>query len=491
MKKILLGICGLALCGAGMMYVSSCALQKGPLSPNTTLLGANSGHQGAPQYITFEAGSPNPSTSPMAVSKTVNIYMTTSLNPTTVNSGNVKVKTPADDALSETDYTYVVVTYDAGTKCIRLWPDPAHNSGFWDDNKRYRWELTTGITSASGAPLDGNTNGIAEGDAFDSVTRAFYTGAPGGTAYTNSGTITITGLTLASPIGPYNLMIGNAGDVPIQWAAGVPSYVTLTVTFNRPVDQDTVWVDDSHIHSNLVFQDSAGTAVTPVAGSVTRTASSITAAFSLQPSSRYMMLAHGGLNGIRSRYQIDTLLKGYQEHGFFFDGNGTGHGAEASDDTLPVYITTQKADATTFLAPTLSSCTYGSRRWTVTFTTPSGNNKMDPGSLSGNIQLISGDSASFDVTDQDHVFGAITPDSITFDIATNTAYVYVPMHFITHLNDGAGDFAYLKVMLLHNLRSQDGIYFDGTQPPDGVGGLVTDDEITGNGGATAAKIYSY
>jgi hypothetical protein len=490
MKRLALSALCAVLCGAGLIYLSACAQQKSPLSPNPALLGANTGRDSGLTALLDGFI--------MSQNSILRIQMSQPVDPVTVNASTVKVYQIADDGLSEAAYAYFVFSYDAASRRINIAPDPNHNSGNWDNNKNYRLELTAGITNIVGQALDGNGNQLAEGTAFDNFTRDFAIGTPAAGATYSLFPIRLTTVTLQAPNGPFSLYASNtsqnAGNVQTQYSPGVPSYVTLTATFSDNLDQSTVWVDDSTLHANLSLLDSSNNPAPVVAGSVTRTANSITAAFNLQPASRYAFKIVGGTNGVRSSQEPwEKVLRGR-----YFAGQlgaltlGYTYAAEAIDGTLPSYIDTQQANGADSTPPTLGLCYYQAswtpNYWRLMFSL-SGSRTLDPATLTtANFYLVSGSSQNFDPTDPNQNYNVIIPAKVEYDPGFNEVDLYMPSQFPTRLSDGGGNFAWVKVMVLHTVKSLDGIGFDGNG--DGAGGMADDDQIYGDNGANARKFYS-
>jgi hypothetical protein len=69
--------------------------------------------------------------------------------------------------------------------------------------------------------------------------------------------------------------------------------------------------------------------------------------------------------------------------------------------------------------------------------------------------------------------GAMVPKDIIYDIAGNTVYVYVPDDFIAPMS--GYNYAYVKVLISHNIRSADGLYLDGNG--DGVATQDYNDDL--------------
>jgi hypothetical protein len=395
--------------------------------------------------------------------------------------------------LTETAYP-VAFSYDAASKALVIAPSAAVN-GLWANNKYYRVVMTPGIKSLAGNQLDGNGNGIAESAEFDSGSWAFFTGTPvanylnlfslrlstlNATFYDNgSGTTTTASFVgLGAGLGRIN--------------AALP--VTVTAYFNQVLDPSSVYAATTALNANVAFTDSTGAVVAPT--SVTLTANNQTLQIyfaSLAPNMLYQLVFKGGLTGLRgSQEPWRPLLRGA-----YFDGNNL-CGAEAADNSKPRYLQTCRADGSVATAPYAnnSDVTYNAgssfRRWEIVFHAPS-SGIMDASTLtSGNLILYSGNSPAFTTNNSGaNILNVIPAKDIVYDATVNTAYVYMPDTFVASSSDTIGGyFAYVKVMVTHNVKSTDGLSFDGSG--DGVGsGTPSDDHLYGdaNSGNLAPRIY--
>jgi hypothetical protein len=238
MKRLLLMFAIAGLCGTAGLYLASCASQKGPLSPNTTLLGGSSGSSAKlPTASLLATGTP------AKVSRTVQVQFTAAMDPSSLNSSTVQLWNPTTDGLNETSYGFFSLSYDAANRILNISPDPNHNSGFWDDNTYYEIVITTGVRSLSGKPLDSNGNGIAESGEFDNFHASFYTGAP---VFTPPALLTavyntapITGGISATDSNHATTSFGTSGGYAGNFAVAAP--VTITASFGlMDVDQSTI-----------------------------------------------------------------------------------------------------------------------------------------------------------------------------------------------------------------------------------------------------------
>jgi hypothetical protein len=485
----------LGLMGAGVVYLTSCAAQKGPLSPNTGLLNYNSASTGLPVVkSTFPATLVGTA---IAVSQTVQVTFNMSMNPASFNTSTVQMFAQSVDGFSETAYPNYTLRYDATGKTLFISPLASYNSGFWADHTTFRLLLTTGVTSISGASLDGNRNGIAEGAAFDNTFTWFYTGAamltPGyanvnayaSTNFETTAALNVTGLSVnyysvnadgTTSTATASLATANLAGI----AAALP--VTITAVFNNRLDLATAWVSATALAPAFVLTDANGTPVAPTSVTLTGNNDTMQAVFmgGLSPNTKYKMMIKGGLSGLRSSDEA-ILAPGYSgvlmRHSYF-SGKGNGY-AQASDDTKYRYLFTTASAFTVTAAnepPQVSGVTYDStnRRFVVVFNTFSGNNKMDSSTLNiSNIQLLLNANNSAAVTGSGS--GSALPKNLVYDIASNTLYVYVPDHFSPNP-------AYFQVLISHNVRDASGLYLDGSR--DGISSLDYNDDVLAGDGYT-------
>jgi hypothetical protein len=510
MKRFISALACLGLATAGVIYLASCAAQKGPLSPNTSLVSPASVSTGLPQVASI---TPAMGGAAISVSQTVRVKFNLPMNPATLNTGTVLMYTMSTDGLSETQYTAYTVSYDAALRTMSIAP----SATYWADNTRYRVVLTTGIQSITGAPLDGNQNGRAEDAAFDNFMASFITGAPTAPIYINivslvNGGGPQTPLQVLSITANY-YTVGAGGTtsaaVGVSMAnnlAGIAAAlpVTITATFDHQLDPATAWASTTALAPAFVFTDMNGTPVAPTSVTLTAGNTAIQAVFmgGLTASTKYKMSIKGGLTGLRSTNEPWQRLVRY----CYFDGNGQNkipnNIAEASDDTLPLYLTTNGGSFSTVVTtpPTIAAVadvTYDSsanRRWVIVFTSPSGNTKMDPTTLNAaNIQLLANNSVGSGTDfSLGQVTSVVTPKDIVYDVAApgtankSTLYVYMPDKFWSTQKNGAGGYLNFKILISHNVRSADGLYFDGNG--DGISSQdFNDDYFSGNG----AKNNSY
>jgi hypothetical protein len=506
MKRFISALTCLGLAVVGMVYMSACAAQKGPLSPSTSLVSPTSASTGLPQVssVSFTSGAT------ISVSQTARVVFNLAMNPASFNTGTVQIYTQSTDGFSEAAYTGYTVSYDATIRTLFIAPSPA----YWSDNTVYRIVLTTGITSITGAQLDGNLNSKAEAAAFDNFITSFKTGVPTAPAYGNINSLVSGGGPLA-PISATTLVInyytvaadgqtsqatatltGNLSGI----AASLP--VTITASFDHRLDVATAWASATALAPAFTFATSAGTAVAPTSVTLTSGNMAIQMEFmsGLAASTKFQIGIKGGLTGLRSANESNLNLLRY----CYFDGDGDGK-AEATDDTEPLYLTTNGGSFSTVITtppyinlagdiaytsgvtnPSGNGPTSG--YWTIAFTTPSGNGKMDASTLNAaNIQILgSTSSGNFGLS---QVFSVVTPKDIVYDVATNKVYVYMPDKFWSTQGNGTNGYLYFKVLINHNVRSSDGLYFDGNG--DGVSSQdFNDDKFYGNGSTNSVYIYT-
>ncbi|NTV52208.1 MAG: hypothetical protein HGA76_04245, partial [Candidatus Firestonebacteria bacterium] len=434
-----------------------------------------------------------------SVSQTVSVIFDRPMNPAAFNAATVTLYKISDTGLSEAAYAYYALQYEPQLKTLNIKPDPSHNTGFWDDNSRYRVALSPGLTTLSGASLDGNSNNIAEDAAFDTYHFSFGVGTPAGSAVyanilggngplqslrissvtidgfkgTNAGGTTVT-VTSASLV---NGISGIASSLP----------VTLTATFNMRLDVATAWAGPATIPAVITFTDSNGTPVAPTSVTLTTNNTAIRGFFAsgLAANTRYLLSIKGGLSGLRSSNENSQPLMRY----VYFSGKSRNY-ASASDDTPLITIdTTAGTYATAGTPPTVSTATIlfdsANGRYVVPFTTVSGNGKMDASTLNtSNLKLmINSYSSTFSLQSTQ---GQVPPKDIVYDVVANTVYVYIPDDFIIPVDEGYS-YAYFKIFISHNIRSADGLYLDG----DGNGVAsqdYKDDVFTGNSGNSGVQI---
>lgn len=344
MKRFISAIVCLGLAAAGTVYMSSCAAQKGPLSPNTNLLNPASSSTGLPQVssISWTSGAA------IGVSQTVRVQFNLAMNPASFSTSTVKVYTQDTYGVGEATYSNYTVSYNATLRTLFIAPSP----DFWADNTWYRVVLTTGITSIAGAQLDGNKNQRAEDQAFDNFMATFATGsAPVGTGYGNI----YNSVSGGGPLGPLAISslvlnyytVGAGGTTSTSGAvtvtgniAGIAAAlpVTITATFSQRLDVNTAWASDTSLAPAFVFTDSNGTPVAPTSVTLTSGNTAIQAEFmnGLPASTKFQLIIKGGLNGLRSADEDNLILMRH----LYFDGNGPNkypNGiAEAADDSMPL-----------------------------------------------------------------------------------------------------------------------------------------------------------
>ena len=491
-----------SLVGIAALLLAACAAQKGPLSPSTSLINPTSVGTGYPRVVSVA-----PVGAAMAVSQTVRVVFNMAMNPSSFNQATVAITKEDVSGLSEAAYTFYTLQYEPQLKTLFIKPDPAHNSGFWDDNAYYRLALSPSLASVTGAQLDGNSNNLPEGAAFDTFHAALYTGTPSAPGYSNIPTNggPLTAFKLSSVLVEYyvadaagnttqasdSIGTGNLGQV----AASLP--VTVTATFDHRLDP-TTWIGATTLPSAISFTDANGTAVVPTNVTLTAGNTAILAHFAsgLSPNTSYQVYIKGGLTGLRSSNEVFEPLMRY----LYFSGKGHDY-ASAADDTPVIHIFTTGGAWTNPAAstpPTVNKTNVvwdsTNRRYVIPFTTTSGNHKMDESTLnSANLKLMmyvpdlliaSAPGVNFSLQEAQ---GSLLPKDIVYDLAFNTVYVYVPNDFIP---PRAGyDYAWFKVFIGHNIRSADGLYFDGNG--DGVATQdYNDDVFTGNAGPFAIKCYN-
>ncbi|MCK5241266.1 hypothetical protein KAR34_02325 [bacterium] len=490
MKKLLAIALTLGLCGAAAIYLSSCAQLSGPLSPELTLLSANS--QTADKRMPTVGGT----TAPGSVSDTAKVYFIESgssprmaMDPNTLNTSTVLVYTQNDDGLGETLYSYTV-SYNATNKEITITP----SGGTWTDDKHYHVVITTGCQSMSNIALDGNGNRIPESETFDNVHFYFSLGsaitAPGYTSANKE--LQVTARVEANGFGPSTLNFGGSAVGNVRAAY---SYVTITVVLsvsggtddpNIAYDTSTFFPGGTSLHSNIELIDSAGNVPSVVSTSNTTSVYSNDALIivlqNVPANIFYELKIKGGTNGIRS--SSGAAL--YVNKPLYLDGDGDGK-AEANDDTKVANFGTAQADNTDIPRlcvslvtpdPNLnSSSPIGQRRIQVSFTITSfyGTGTLDPATITNqNFRLIN---------ENPNPDEAFLPTALELDNSTPGApvvYVYVPLAFEGNYGNGSRS----VTLLVRNVKTNDGAQSmamdqdtdHGTGDPTGDGVAGTDED---------------
>jgi len=446
MKKISVGALLLVLAGIG--YLTSCALQQNPLSPVTPLTGTENANAVKMPTVTSFTG-------PAATTDPVEITFSMAMNASTFTTATVQVWYKTDD-YNEAQYTEFSLSYNAALKRLTISPTGTNNE--WVTDRRYRVELSTGIQSLTGDQLDGNGNAIAEDNAFDKYNNQFSLGSPTTSVYTFAA-LSVLSAQVEWNGGSGSIATGNLGGV-----AAAYSYVTITVQFSDDVNQSTVFVDHTTLHSNLGFvNDATQDAVGPVDVSMTAE-NIIRAVFQLSPNTRYKLTLQGGVSGIRSSDESTShnLLRNR-----YFDGDGDSR-AEAADKAERYIMTLDSNNTTASTSPPTAFASYSSanRCWTITFTVPSPSNAMDTTTLTtSNIQMIATYDTSYNVQAKAMV------------LASNgtIVYLYVPDSFYPG-KSGYGPNVNMVIKISRYVKSADGVYLDGDG--DGVGGTEDDDYVS-------------
>lgn len=470
MRKLIVSLITLGLLGSGMVYLTSCAKQAGPLSPSVNMLGvSNADNHRLPQVTSWN--------NPSGVSGTAQVIFNIPMDAASfVKGSTVAIFTPDNDqATTESQYTAYSLAYNATSKTLYIIPD----NNQWTDNKYYRLVLTTGIRSALGTQFDGNANNIAEDNAFDQKMYQFWIGSPTGVGYV-LGDLTITGATMDQGAGPASIMSGYYfGDINYY------NYVTFTVTFSSNMDSPgetyPLWGGGNVLPSWVSFRDANGAALTPVYVGMTTTAAgryndAIQVAFNFQPNTKYLMRLYSGLNGPRSTGNPTFPL----ERGRYLDLDGGG--AEQNEFMRDMAFQTMQSvgplaqvyvdDITT---EGLNNTTPpGVRRFVVAYVVPTGIGQLDPATVNtSNFKVF--------YNSQEVLLNGIELDQTT-NPGAPVVYLYLPLHFV---NASTG-YKTVRVWVSRNVQSSDGIKVD--QNGDGVTGTLADDYSAEFSGTS---VYNY
>ncbi len=465
-KKLLGGLAVVGLCAGAALYLSSCAQQAGPLSPDLGLLNASS--------TTAEKKLPTATiTGPGSVSQTATVQFSIPMNASTINTSNVQVYQQSTDGLSET-----LIAYSVGYNAASMQAIITPSGGVWGTDARYHIIAGIGCQSVTGNQLDGNGNNIPESGEFDNEHGVFTFGAvpanftnPAAVVIADSVTITANGFAGTLTPGSY------LGSVP-----AVYSYVTITVNLalvggtsdpNFLFDSGSYFQDATTLHSNVRITDINGTVLTPVQVVVYGAQNqSLQIVLSLQPGTKYLVGLKGGINGIRTPLALGTMaiVKGLR-----FDGNNNGI-AEASDDWKTATIMTANVDNSALPRLTVSGlATYSDtlRRFAITFniTTGVGTGTLDPATVN-NSTFVLIDTDDYDAGG-DEPNKPIIPTSIELDNSTPSApvvYVYIPYKFSTDTGDNHRHI--VELIVSPNVKTAEGLPLDTTN--DGVNGQPND-----------------
>ncbi|MCK5219243.1 hypothetical protein KAR10_06970 [bacterium] len=443
---------------AGAVFISSCAKQQGPLSPDTSLIGIeNSNATSMPKVI----GSNITGGGTLEPAQELWIDFDMDMDAASFSSSTVKIYymllrgSAPDEYVDETEYVNVGISYNSDCKRLILKPV----SGTWSNNTAFRVLLTNGVKNRNGRALDGNANNIAEVNAFDRYTKAFNVGIPSEPGF----------IYAMAPFDISAITVNAGGTTGVaydltgtMYTDNVPAhyrYITITVQFAGRVDE----VSGQTCGDGLLMDDTNNIQVTPIR--VERFSNSLTANYSLVDENVYKVILSGGINGLRSGYLHAHL--NVPVRGRYFDGNNNGI-AEASDD-LVRYFTTRSGISDMITPPTVSSVTYREdlRRWRVVFAVPtliSGNDRMDAATLTvNNLQMR----ATYNLESYN-----IQPKNIEFD-GSKTVDVFVPDAFYPSLDYASPA---VHMVISRNVKSVEGLYLDGSG--DAVGGQSNDDFIS-------------
>ncbi len=447
MKKIILGVAALSLVGASVMYMSSCAIKQGPLSPNTNQVSSTDSRSAAMPAVT------NFTTGLLSLTGEIRVVFDKKMNPNTLTTGTVLIhyKHVAADNTTEAPYTAFSITYVDELKTLILRPTDVAG---WRDNTRYRIQLMHGVASAAGVPLDGNNNNINDGNVLDDYHNQFYTSsAPMTETSYNLSNLTLLSVLVQADIGGvgnYNISkLTNHGNVPASY-----TYVTITASFQISGIPANL---DPSASMALANVDAGGAAPTVISSTVV--ADQIILVVTLSPASRYELTMLGGLSGIRSSSATTEELN----RGMYFARGGTSNSKAEANDKYEVYLSTSAADNTAITYPDINAQSYsgGSRWFRVRFT-----EEMDLTTLTNaNIQLIG--NYSGDVYN-------IVPKliDIVTEVSTNdTVYVYLPDRFYPADYTQTPSVG-VKILVRRYVKSAAGQYFD----DNGDGVVLTDDD---------------
>ncbi len=471
MKNLFTKALCFGLCGASLVFLASCAAQKGTLSPNTSLIGAN--NAGSTSLPTITAV-----TTPGGVYNKLFVDFSADMDPASINSTTVKLfqlydVTGTVTYSDENEVTNVTLSYDGNSRRLTI----VSSTGSWPSNTQYRLNITNGVRSLTGRPLDGNGNGIAESVDFDYYTATFTLGgAPVGTyAYA-------TGPLQASSIDVYwnlpgggsssgNLLSGNVANVSQFY-----TNVTITVVFNKAVDDLTLNNNKNTLITNAV----TGANVTPISNSIAGSGvwpRQVDFFYTLEATSKYKLTIKGGLTGYRTRTDKASSTDKAPLFGRYFDGSTKGvvgtavNGvAEASDDLVREFTTGTATGANTPVV-TVGTVTQGTRKLIVPFNvTPlvvdatNSKARLDETTITpANFQLfvVVTTPAAFVGTYQ------IPVKQLVFN-GTTTVDVYLPDTF--YPGNGTSYQVYVKV--LPGLKSVEGLMLDANS--NNIGGETAD-----------------
>lgn len=469
-KKLLGGLAVVGLCAGAALYLSSCAQQAGPLSPDLGLLNASS--------TTAESELPTATiVAPASVSQTAVVQFDIPMNAATINASNIQVLQQSVDGLSELPVA-CSVAYNAAAMQAIITPG---GGGTWVENNRFHIIVGIGCQSVTGSQLDGNGNNIAEAAEFDNRHGIFTFG--------------VVPTNFTSPFGVVQAYFGitvTAGSSTFFMEPGVATggitaaynYVTITVGFNLfgaalddpafAFDSGSFFTTATSLSPNVVITNVNGAAVTPISVAVSGSRNEVlTIVLSLQPASKYFFSLKGGMNGIRSPLALSTMavVKGLR-----FDGNYNGI-AEASDDWKTATIMTSDADNNPVQGFTVNAANtdyeVALRRIKVVFDIPAmiGSGTLNPSTVN---------SSTFILIDEEDLDAAgneppkpIIPTSIQLNNTIPSApevYLYIPEKFSSDTGDNHDHT--VRLIVTPGVLTAEGLAMDNNG--DGVLGMPND-----------------
>lgn len=460
-KKLLGGLAVVGLCAGAALYLSSCAQQAGPLSPDLGLLNASS--------TTAESELPTATiVAPASVSQTAVVQFDIPMNAATINASNIQVLQQSVDGLSELPVA-CSVAYNAAAMQAIITPG---GGGTWVENNRFHIIVGIGCQSVTGSQLDGNGNGIPEAAEFDNRHGIFTFGTPP-VNFTAPGCVQI-----------FNVDVNGTGLLAGGFLGGINavySYVTITVDLalfggtsdpNFAFDSGSFYQDATTLHPNVRITDINGTMLTPTSVVVSGVDNEIlTITLTLQPSSKYFITLKGGLDGIRTPLALasQAVVRGLR-----LDGDGDGV-AEASDDWKTATIMTSDADNNPVQGMTVSGVSYdaASRRVRVQFAIPAGvgTGTLDPSTVNRNTFILIDEDDNATIADEPSK--PIVPTSIVLD-NTNPPNpivdIYIPEKFSQDTGDAHAHT--VRLIVTTGVLTMEGLAMDNT--PDGVLGMPND-----------------
>lgn len=471
-KKLLGGLAVVGLCAGAALYLSSCAQQAGPLSPDLGLLNASS--------TTAEKGMPRATiNAPGSVSQTATVDFTfpiaapnaAPMNPATINTSNIQVYQQSTDGLSESLLPGYTVAYDAAACRAVITP----SGGVWGTDARYHIVVGIGCQSVTGNQLDGNGNGIPEDPTFDNKHGVFIFGTPPAN-FTYPGCVQV-----------FNVDVNGTGILAGGYLGGIDAVavpVTITIIFalsapgtsdpNFDFDSGSYFLDATTLHPNVRITDINGTMLTPTSVVVSGVDNEIlTITLTLQPSSKYFITLKGGLDGIRTPLALasQAVVRGLR-----LDGDGDGV-AEASDDWKTATIMTSDADNNPVQGFTVNAANtdyeVALRRIKVVFDIPAmiGSGTLNPSTVN---------SSTFILIDEEDLDAAgneppkpIIPTSIQLNNTIPSApevYLYIPEKFSSDTGDNHDHT--VRLIVTPGVLTAEGLAMDNNG--DGVLGMPND-----------------